>query len=411
MMETNPPRSEGVRDFRPFLLSFLGTTSLLLAGMAGLNVVVDPYTSWNSPALPGVYDFTTSRVGKGEIFDKFRGDTVLVGNSRVMLGVRGDGKSANPPCNLGVSGASYGELQEILRCCLERDGIRRILFFVDFQTFREEYEFKESFAMSRFNPHKGKVDHAFDLVWNYHTSQDSFEKLALVFRGIAPEYTATACPIPERMTADESLPVRSEKILRNVTAEGQGGFRYAPETVEKLRALIRRCNAQSVELVLAINPTHATFLETVWHAGMWPEYQSWIRHLTRVVEEESQGQVALWDFNGFHKYTMEPLIQPNGAAARELRWFWEPSHFTCEIGDLMVQRINADSAADGEFGVRLRSSMVDGHLARMEADHDAWAARCQSEVRLVEQIAASGRIGFLKAEVQTADATGETVVR
>ena len=417
----NPNHADDVRPYRSFLLAFVGTSAALLSGMAALNVVVDPYTSWNSRVFPGVWDFATSRVGKGEIFHAYSGETALVGNSRVMLGIRGGaegspaGDDAEVPCNLGIAGASYGELQEILRCCLDRPNIRRILFFVDFQTFREEYQFNESFSLSRFNPAKAPFDHLCDLVWNYHTSQDSFEKLGMVVRGIPADFTATACPIPERQCAKESFAVRTEKIIRNVTAER--GFQYSPATVEKLRELIRHCRQQNVELVLAINPTHATFLETYWQGGTWTEYQRWARHLTRVVQEEGEGAVALWDFNGFHQYTTESLTDANGKAVTGVEWFWEPSHYTCALGDRMLQRISGAPGADPNFGIRLTPETVEGQLATMEAGHDLWATRHAGEVQLVQQIAATGRIGFLQqathAEVQTAAAPAaeETVIR
>ena len=413
-MTTPESTPDSPQAYRSFLVSFAATSALLLTGMAALNVAVDPYTTWGSQLFPGVYVVATTRVGKGEVLHRYTGDTVLVGNSRVMLGIRDRNADAadQPACNLGVSGASYGELQEILRRSLERPNLKRILLFVDYHTFRDEHEFRESFAMSRFNPNKNGFDHVCDLLLNYHASEDSFQKIGEILKGTGPQYTSTACPIPEVMKAKQPLPDRSERILRVIAGSNGSGFRYSAAAVEQLRPLIARCLERKVELTFVINPLHATVLESIWRAGLKPDYENWMRHLTRVVEEESNGRLELWDFGGFHRYTTEPLIHADGTPASELAWFWEPSHYTVALGDRMMARICGEAGADPAFGVKLTTDQLDDHLARLAEGHDLWAGSHRAEVEIVRQITESGAADWSAAgAIQVAEGPSETVVR
>lgn len=419
-MTTPESTSDSPQSYRSFLISFAATSAVLLTGMAGLNVAIDPYTTWGSRLFPGVYVVATTRVGKGEVLHRYTGDTVLVGNSRVMLGIRDQGARAAsaPACNLGVSGASYGELQEILRQSLDKPSLRRILLFVDYHTFRDEHEFRESFAMSRFNPNKNGFDHVCDLLLNYHASEDSFQKIGEILKGAPPQYTFTACPIPEVMTAKQPLPDRTERILRVIAGSNKSGFHYSPAAVEQLRPLMAQCLKQKVELTFVINPLHATVLESVWRSGLQPDYENWMRHLTRVVEEESAGQVALWDFSGFHRYTTEPLFQPDGTPSTELAWFWEPSHYTVALGDRMMARIHGEKGADPDFGIKLTTIRLEERLQALSRQHEQWAGEHRAEVEVVRQIAEGGVADWavaaatqVTAATQVAEESSETVVR
>jgi hypothetical protein len=406
-----PPSTAPEAPYRSFLLSFGGTTAVLLLAIAALNTIVDPYTAWKSPVSAGVYEFTVNRMGKGEILQGFTGDTVLIGNSRVKLGVQGDPDHGSETCNLGLSGASFAELKEVLRCCLERPSIRKIYFFVDVYTFRDEYGFQESFAISRFNPDRRTFDHTLDLLWNYRTGQASLQKLRALQKGDLPGYTSTGCPIPERQQAGASLAFRSERTLRSHLDGGPDSLRYSPSTVEQLRPIIRQCLKNKVELVIVNNPTHATLQQTLWQLNEWDEYQAWLQQLTQVVEDESHGKVEFWDFNGFHQYTTEPLIIADSFSAPELKWFWEPSHYRCAVGDLMLDRMDGAPYRDPTFGVELSPEMLDEHLDEMETEHEIWLRQHPREAWLVQQISETGRIGFMRPHVQIAGADETSVVR
>ncbi|MEI8072450.1 MAG: hypothetical protein WCI09_12850, partial [Planctomycetota bacterium] len=94
-----------------------------------MNVVVDPHGAWQTKLLPGGYDGSASRIGKGELLHWYRGSTVLIGNSRTLIGIRPDapGLSSPPALNLGLSGSTARELWAAIERAIEHPTVRDIL--------------------------------------------------------------------------------------------------------------------------------------------------------------------------------------------------------------------------------------------------------------------------------------------
>ncbi len=372
--ESTPADSGDRATHRSFLTAFVVSSAMLLAAISAMNVVVDPHGAWRTNLLPGGYAGSATRIGKGELLHRFRGSTVLLGNSRTKLGIRPDGPGivAPPACNLGYSAAVAKEVWMTIDRSVEHPTVESILLFVDYSMFSEA-EPKGDFSMSRLHSKRSDFDHYCDLLFNSRTLGNSCEQLVRILVGEPPDYTPDGFAIEEqRPSRTVSQRERSIKILNKALANGGHfeQFHYAPATIESLRDAIRHCRDRSVHLEIAINPTHATLLECLFQLNRWDDYQHWMRDLTRMVDEESRGGIALWDFSGFHSYTSEPIFSEPASEAG--RWFWEPSHYKPELGNKMLERIHGLPAADPNFGVRLTSANVEDHLRKIAADRQQW---------------------------------------
>jgi len=391
--ESTPANNGDRAAFRSFLTAFVASSVLLLAAISAMNVVVDPHGAWQTKLLPGGYDGAGSRIGKGELLHRYRGSTVLLGNSRTKIGVRPDGPGipSAPACNLGFPGAVARELWMAVDRSAEQPSVRSILLFVDFTMFVDIF-LKADFTMSRFQAERSGFDHGCDLLFNGRTLGYSCEQLTRILTGEPPEYTPEGFSIPERLPL-RAVGQRDRTIKMLNQAMTVGGhferLHYAPATVEPLRAVIRRCRERSVQLTVSINPAHATMFEGVFQWNLWDDYERWMRDLTRVIDEESQGQVVLWDFTGFHAYTTEPLLSE--AAAETAKWFWEPSHYKAEMGDRMLERIYDLPSADPNLGVRLTNANVDARLKEIAADRQRWLTSQATEARWVTELVRSAQ--------------------
>lgn len=386
--ESTPADSVDRAAFRSFLTAFFASSAMLLAAISAMNVVVDPHGAWQTKLLPGGYDGAGSRIGKGELLHRYRGATVLLGNSRTRIGLRPDGPGipSAPACNLGFPGANARELWMAVDRSAEQPSVRSILLFVDFPMFVEG-SLKGDFTMSRFQAERSGFDHGCDLLFNGRTLKHSCEQLTQILMRKPPEFSPEGFSIPER------LPLRAvaqrERAVEMLLRCDFDRVNYAPATVEPLRAVIRRCRERSVQLTVAINPAHATMFEGVFQWELWDDYERWMRDLTRVIDEESQGRVVLWDFSGFHAYTTEPLLSE--AAAEDSKWFWEPSHYKAEMGDRMLERIHALPDADPNLGVRLTSANVDAHLQEIATDRQRWLTSRSTDAPWVADLVRSAQ--------------------
>ena len=393
-MESSSVESVNRAAYRSFLTAFVSSSIMLLAAISAMNVVVDPHGAWQTKLLPGGYDGSASRIGKGELLHWYRGSTVLIGNSRTLIGIRPDapGLSSPPALNLGLSGSTARELWAAIERAIEHPTVREILLFVDFQTFKDNATVNADFAMSRLNGERSDFDHHCDLLFNGRTLGHSCKQLSRILTGRPPEFTAEGFSIPERLSARAGAQhERATKLLQHLLGPDSGFRRthYSPATVETLRPLIRRCQDRSIQLTVAVNPNHATLLEGTWQTNQWNERKRWLRELTQLIEEESQGHVSLWDFSGFHAYTTEPYFSTS--EPKEVTWFWEPSHFKCELGDRMLERIYGLTCANPTFGVRLTSANAETHLEQVASDRRRWQASQSEDAQWISDLVNSPR--------------------
>ena len=124
-------------------------------------------------------------------------------------------------------------------------------------------------------------------------------------------------------------------------------------------------------MTVVIAPVHALHLELIRDEGLWEVLETWKRDLARAVQAAGDGAVQLWDFATYHRYAREPV--PLDPAAREpMRWFWESSHFTRELGGLMARRflgVATDDPLPPDYGVPLTVETVESHLASVREGH------------------------------------------
>jgi len=115
------------------------------------------------------------------------------------------------------------------------------------------------------------------------------------------------------------------------------------------RQLLRYARSHGIELRMFISPVHARYLEWYREVGWWPLYEAWKRGLVdsvdAVVQEgPQQPAIALWDFGGFHAISTE-TVPPVGDHRTHMRWYRDTSHYSPDVGDMIVARIMGARAA------------------------------------------------------------------
>ena len=79
--------------------------------------------------------------------------------------------------------------------------------------------------------------------------------------------------------------------------------------------------------------------------------------------------VRVWDFGGYDQYSTESL--PEGSDRRaHLRWFWEPSHYSKALGNIILTRIFG--GPDTSYGVVLTAETIEPRLADIRERRKAY---------------------------------------
>ena len=173
---------------------------------------------------------------------------------------------------------------------------------------------------------------------------------------------------------------------RQASLQNSDGPADAPALAD-LQAIVDLCRLRGIQLELFIQPMHADLLETFDLLGTWPAYEMWKRELVRVSHREwlrSGRTVArVWDFSGYDQYSTENLPSRSDRDAH-LRWFWEPTHYSKALGDIILTRMFG--GPDTGYGVVLTAETIEAHLSEIRERRKSYRKSHPEAIRRVHAI-------------------------
>jgi len=391
-------------DAGHFIRSWVITCALIAAIIAAAAAAVDPYLLFNMPRVKGFNDKkpsveTQERLMKAYEVIRAAPNGLILGTSRVALGLDTAHASwparARPVYNLGVAGAdpltSYRYLQHVLA---HRD-LTVVVLGLDFEYFlvgkKRDLSAPLAFESYLTVDRDGRPDpnrrwyHLRDLAeatLSLEALGDSIATVAASARGetldMSPSGNLSEAGFRRETEELGSAPLFAQRNLYNMRtyrgrtfAQNSAGQADAPALAD-LRAIVELCRARGIQLELFAQPMHADLLETLDLLGAWPAYESWKRELVEIGRSDARGggrTVRVWDFGGYDQFSTEGL--PAGADRRvHLRWFWEPSHYSKALGNIVLTRIFG--GPDTSYGVVLTAETIEPRLAAIRERRKAY---------------------------------------
>ena len=114
--------------------------------------------------------------------------------------------------------------------------------------------------------------------------------------------------------------------------------------------IVKQANYKNIKLRIYIYPSHAIWQEIQIMCGNYKSYWSNLSYIVQEVEKLG-GDVEIWDFNQFNKYTTEEITNQSAI-------YWQdPEHFNYEYGELMLNSMFSDDSKI-QFGVHLTSKKI-----------------------------------------------------
>jgi hypothetical protein len=422
-----------------FLAAFLALALAPVIGMVGVNVIVDPYWRFDVVSIEGLNaqrPAANSRLGKAGALCRIQPRQAVFGTSRVDVGI--DPRHPRfrdlpgPIYNAALAGSGLHELAVTLRHAVNASpGLERLLIGLDFMMFNAHREVA-AYGTEVLDYDEGRL-----LLSKHDTClrallYDASRLLGMA--GLLAAYDTVVRQIREpELGADNShvmawvallddsgfrrnfsslaktlVPVRGYRGLFGIAQERyyaakvwrpppSGRYCFAregrPDTIEVFRDLVRFARASHRDARFFINPVHARMLIALREAGLWPQYEEWKRALVRVLADEAgesgKSQLPLWDFSGFNSVTMEP-IPPEGDTTTVLNWFWEPSHYKAETGNLMLDRIlgyrEPGRRLPDDFGIALTPDTIEPWIEATRKGVETYAQREPQEIAVVKAV-------------------------
>ena len=141
------------------------------------------------------------------------------------------------------------------------------------------------------------------------------------------------------------------------------------DSFDYIRLIVAFCRTEAIDLRIYITPEHAHQLEISALMDEWPEIERGKRKLAQLMAEDAKLRHArpypVWDFNGYSSVTTESV--PVAGDDREMRFYWDSSHFKQEVGDWVLDRLfgvdRPGHPIPSDFGRPLDAGTVESVLA------------------------------------------------
>lgn len=395
--------------YRRYLLAFLASFLVTCPLVAAFNVAVDPYGLFGVPRTPGFNAVKSAgrnqiRFVKPYMAERVAARTLISGNSRAEMGL--DPASAcwdaeeGPVFNTAVPNLGVEDQIAYLEHAASKGGVRQAIVTLDFLDFLGVSNVPEEDGQRGAPTGNLRVDDqgrrkpGFELrrlkdwltgAFSLNTLIDSVKTvLAQGLTGLTDRRDDGFNPAQDYVPiihnegqgvlfAQKGPQLRRQLARPGLTAFPLRGGAWSQE-LEALEQFLGRAQARGLAVKLAINPAHIDQLAAIRRFGLWDDLEAWKRATLTLAERHG---ATLFDFTSVGPLTTE-APPPRNNRTQQLHWFWEPSHYRSELGELMLATLLGRPCADRQglppFGVRLTPAGLDGHLAALRTDLDAYLA-------------------------------------
>lgn len=382
---------------RAFLLTFTGTSLAAVGALAALNYTVDPYLihQWDTPALQQLRPAREklSSWGKTYAIARYRPAVLYLGNSRTELALAAShpGFGGRPVFNGALSGASVGDMIAMASHATALSRLDSVVWGIDAPSFsmvRGTLDFDRELVASGalYLPRRALLD--IKRALTVDMTRDSFSLLAGRFGRVCRSNLALkgqrdqSCIENHMKELGGTAAAVRPRLLEFVRGEGP-----TPQALEAFEQALAALCRQGTRVRVYINPTHASTYLALHEAGKWPALERWQRALAGLgARARATGcDARLYDFSGFNHVTTEALPQAGGRP--EMQYYWEPSHYRANVGEMVMSRLVGSGNAAGSFGAEITPGSIEGHLARMREARERYARDHPVEARVASEVA------------------------
>jgi hypothetical protein len=377
------------------------TAALAVIGLiVGLGIAVDPFGIFGTRIIPHSlfphdrnFRSGADRTRKALELAARRQpiELLIVGSSRSFLGF----DPASPvlrPLNAYNGGLGAGGLEEAIRmvhfALAKHPEINRILWGIDSD---------RSLAGATDNPEVSDSPlTGMPLARGQLRQLLASEPVSILFRAIGAMAIGTLKPDVQNDGRDVTDARDRGAGQRAATFASQLSFYCRQMTLSGANApeldlapLIRTLEdlkRRGVDVDLVVYPLHLRVLAALDRVGALDHLNAFKRRLTAAVAtargEAGRGRLRLFDFNRVNPTTAEPVPAPG--AARDMRYFFESSHFTPRLGDAIINAL-AQPADTGsaELGTILEPDTIEARLAEDRAAFEVWRDQNPAEIKAV----------------------------
>jgi hypothetical protein len=369
--------------YRRYLKTMTFLIVLALGAVLALNLLADPYGAYR---LVGGDSFAcwkeglSTRIGKGESLSHHGWNIILLGNSRVEVGLDPQHRAwgAARVFNAGLSASDFDEINLAAHLAMKNPSLGRMIVCLDVGDFISGTPHEE-YVNSLLNPRVNRIEYHLANLFGIAATRKSMATISNAWR-----HRPAGCwrqgireiPLRTRGHADWKLDDYHDFFAGEEPVEHP---RIDPGRLRVLAELLADASRRGIAVQLVELPVHAVCLERLFLGGKWEMSAQWMGSVVKVVEEHNRrfpaAMVEFREFVGYSIFATEP-VPAAGETTTRMHWFWDAVHFRKELGDLVIDRLTGHPPPAGvkldDFGVVVNADNIDEYLQRVRRGHEAF---------------------------------------
>jgi hypothetical protein len=268
--------------------------SALVGTLIAVNYLVNPFGAWQIRLIDPIFrSLDQYRVVSPYLVRTSHPDTLLVGNSRVVLGMQIKQVCRDGFLNGAFMGGTVAENARMIELALRNPALKRIVWQIDFVSFDKTLDgFADGDTEDRlYHPWLTIVP---DTLLSVDALNESWRELGRARAGrksLWPEQLAPMPWPPELIkrsievapgTRLDMLPRVTLKEHVRVIVDFYRDYSLSAATLELAAATVRKARARGVEVILYTPPLNEYELEGIRQTGNWELLKRWKRQILRL---------------------------------------------------------------------------------------------------------------------------------
>jgi len=268
-------------------------TGVIIAGGVALTWLLNPFGATRSNFIDPIFrKVKRERLATPYMLRIAQPETLLLGSSRVLMGMRIEQGDRDGVMNAAIKGASLPEISRIVDVALQNPRLKRIVWGVDFFAFNTRWRSRDpSFNARIADDPAVRLE---DTLLSLDALGDGLDMYKRSMRGLArlTPMMKAAVPWPMDLISDQYLKDRMDGLDLATYAQVEIqerqviylylGYEFSPAQLEIFRATVERILAHNIQLVLFVPPMSEYELELIRQSGHWGDFEKFKRALAAI---------------------------------------------------------------------------------------------------------------------------------
>jgi hypothetical protein len=323
-----------------YLKHVFSTSLILLITIALFNYLINPFSIIDVDRIAGINEIKPQSAHRISIFKKyqpiyFQPKTLLVGNSRVEMGLNPSHtafRQFQPVYNLGVPGPAVRGQLSYAQNVIDKSNVNTIILSLDYRDFLDQQSSVNSKILQlETNEIKDKISAVLSLdalqasvITILNQKNDAPNRLTNGFNP-ANEY--------QEIVRTEGQNILFEHQLKALNGKLSGKVHNSKKILREISILNKKITewmSNDIEVMLFINPYQRDYYITLEEHKLLASFNHW----RKLITQNFSNKLNFCDFTSLGYEKSKEKLTDN-----TLKYFWEPTHYKKELGDIMIPMI------------------------------------------------------------------------